>query len=149
MRVMGLDVGDKRIGVAVSDELGIAAHPVAVIQRTGSVKKDIVELRAIIQEYGVQRIVIGMPIMMAGTVGVQAQKVEAFAVELKKRVKTPVVAWDERLTTAQVERMLIEAGQRRAARKEVIDKLAAAVILQSYLDRRKAEAGRGENGDEA
>ncbi len=149
MRVMGLDVGDKTIGVAVSDELGISAQPVTVIQRTGSVKKEIAELRALMEKYGVQCVVVGMPIMMAGTVGVQAQKVEAFVDELRKRVGTPVVTWDERLTTAEVERVLIEAGQRRAGRKDIIDKLAATVILQSYLDRRRAESGEVRDYDEA
>lgn len=139
MRTMGLDVGDKTIGVAVSDELGIAANPVTVIKRTESLKKDIGEIRKIVEEYTIGLIVVGMPLMLNGTVGIQAQKVEAFVEALKRRVNVPVVTCDERLTTAEVERMLIAADQSRAKRREVIDKLAAAVILQSYLDRHRAE----------
>ena len=139
MRKMGLDVGDKTVGVAVSDELGIAANPVTVIKRTESLKKDIGEIRRIVEEYKIRLIVVGMPLMLNGTVGIQAQKVESFVEALKRRVNVPVVTCDERLTTAEVERMLIAADQSRAKRREVIDKLAAAVILQSYLDRHRAE----------
>ena len=136
---MGLDVGDKTIGVAVSDELGIIANPVTVIQRTASPRKDIGEIRRIAEEYGVERIVVGMPLMLDGTVGIQAEKVQAFVEALRRRVAVPVVTQDERLTTAEVERVLIEMDQSRAKRKKIIDKLAAAVILQSYLDRQSAK----------
>ena len=139
MRIMGLDVGDKTIGVAVSDELGIIANPVTVIQRTASPRKDIGEIRRIAEEYGVERIVVGMPLMLDGTVGIQAEKVQAFVEALRRRVAVPVVTQDERLTTAEVERVLIEMDQSRAKRKKIIDKLAAAVILQSYLDRQSAK----------
>jgi len=139
LRIMGLDVGDKTIGVAVSDELGIIANPVTVIQRTASPRKDIGEIRRIAEEYGVERIVVGMPLMLDGTVGIQAEKVQAFVEALRRRVAVPVVTQDERLTTAEVERVLIEMDQSRAKRKKIIDKLAAAVILQSYLDRQSAK----------
>jgi len=149
MRVMGLDVGDKTIGVAVSDELGISANPVTVISRTGSMKREIGEVRRIAQEYGVERIIVGMPLMLDGTAGIQAQKVEAFVDELRRRLRIAVVTWDERLTTSEVERVLIAADQSRAKRKKVIDKLAAAVMLQSYMDRQRSEAGPKGQVDDA
>lgn len=134
MRILGLDVGDKTIGVAVSDELGITANPVCVIQRSASIKKDIGEVRRLAQDYSVERIVVGMPLMLDGSVGIQAQKVQAFVEELRKRTTIPVEVWDERLSTSQVERVLIEMDQSRAKRKKQLDKLAAAIILQAYMD---------------
>jgi len=136
MRVIGLDVGDKTIGVAMSDELGITAIPVTVISRTGSLKREIGEIRRLVEENGVECIVVGMPFMLDGTKGIQAQKVEAFVEELRRRLKVPIVTWDERLTTSEVERILIASGQSRMKRKKVIDKMAAAVMLRSYMDSR-------------
>ncbi len=140
MRLIGLDVGDKTIGVAVSDELGFGAHPVTVIRRTDSVRKDIGKVRELVEEYQVERIVVGMPIMLTGAIGIQAEKVLAFIEEIRKRIRVPIETWDERLTTSEVERMLIETGHRREKRKEIIDMHAAAVILQSYMDRQKSAA---------
>lgn len=132
--MMGLDVGDKTVGVAVSDELGISAQPLTIIRRTESIKKDLAEVRRLVEEYAVERIVIGLPLMLNGTVGVQAQKVEEFAEGLRRRVRVPIVMWDERLSTSEIERMLISDDQSRAKRKEVVDKLAASIILRSYMD---------------
>lgn len=137
MRLMGLDVGDKTIGVAVSDELGFGAHPVTVIRRTDSIRKDIGQVRELAETNGVGRIVVGIPIMLSGATGVQAEKVLAFVEEMRRRIRTPIETWDERLTTTEVERMLIETGHRREHRREIVDKHAAAVILQSYMDRQK------------
>ena len=134
---MGLDVGDKTIGVAISDEAGIAANPVTVIARTGSLKREIGEVRRLAEERGVGRIVVGMPFMLDGSVGIQAEKVAAFVEELRKRIRISIVTWDERLTTVEVERILIESDQSREKRKKVIDKMAAAVMLNSYMDRQK------------
>ena len=134
MRLMGLDVGDRTIGVALSDELGITAQPLTVIRRTESVKKDLAEVRRLVEENGVGKIIIGLPLMMDGTVGIQAEKVEAFTEALRRRVRADIVMWDERLTTSEVERMLIAADESRAKRKEVIDKLEASIILRSYMD---------------
>jgi len=145
---MGLDVGDKTIGVAVSDELGFAAHPVTVIRRTDSIRKDIGKVRELADEYGVSRIIVGIPIMLSGTTGVQAEKVLAFVEEMRKRIRTPIETWDERLTTSEAERVLIETGHRREKRREIIDKHAAAVILQSYMDRQKAASHSEEVQDE-
>lgn len=146
MRYMGLDVGDKTIGVAISDEAGIAANPVTVIARTGSLKREIGEVRRLAEESGVGRIVVGMPFMLDGSVGIQAEKVTAFVEELRKRIRIPIVTWDERLTTVEVERILIESDQSREKRKKVIDKMAAAVMLNSYMDRQKHVA-RAEDPD--
>lgn len=136
MRVMGLDVGDKTVGVAMSDELGITAIPITVISRTGSLKREIGEIRRLVEENGVGCIVVGMPLMLDGTVGIQAQKVEAFVEELRRRLRVQIVTWDERLTTSEVERILIASDQSRMKRKKVIDKLAAAVMLRSYMESR-------------
>ena len=136
MRIIGLDVGDKTIGVAMSDELGITAAPVTVISRTGSLKREIGEIRRMVEENGVECIVVGMPFMLDGTKGIQAEKVDAFVEELQRRLRVPIVTWDERLTTSEVERILIASDQSREKRKKVIDKMAAAVILRSYMDSR-------------
>lgn len=148
LRIMGLDVGDKTIGVAVSDELGVAANPVVVIQRTASLKRDIAEVRRLAEERDVGQIVVGMPLMLDGTVGIQAEKVQAFVEALRRRVRIPVVVWDERLTTVEAERLLMEMDQSRAKRKKIIDKLAAAVMLQSYLDRQSAKVSSEVEGAE-
>lgn len=142
MRFMGLDVGDKTIGVAISDEQGIIANPFKVIPRTASVKKDIAEVRKLAEEFGVQRIVVGMPYMMDGSVGIQAEKVQEFVEQLRRRIRVSVETWDERLTTMEVERLLISADQSRARRKKVVDKMAAAIILQSYMDKQKSDSSR-------
>ena len=136
MRIIGLDVGDKTIGVAMSDELGITAIPLTVISRTGSLKREIGEIRRLVEEHGVGCIVVGMPFMLDGSKGIQAEKVEAFVEELRRRLRVPIATWDERFTTAEVERILIASDQSREKRKKVIDKMAAAVMLRSYMDSR-------------
>jgi len=143
MRLLGLDVGDKTIGVAMSDELEISAQPLIVIKRTGSVKKDLAEVKRIAEENAVGEIIVGMPYMLDGSTGIQAGKVQEFIEGLRRRVRIPIIEWDERLSTAEAERVLIAGDQRRAKRKEVIDKLAATVILQSYMNspRRKVSDG--------
>lgn len=132
-RTLALDVGDKRIGVAVSDPLGFTAEPLIVITRTASVKADLRSVEELLQRYDVSKIVVGMPVMLAGDEGIQAGKVREFVERLSRRLRIPVVTWDERLSTVEAERFLIKAGQSRSKRKQVIDKIAAAVILQSYL----------------
>jgi putative Holliday junction resolvase len=138
MRVLGIDHGDKRIGVAISDPLGITAQGVAVIGKGETFESDIRELKRIIKKYdGVDEIVVGLPKTMQGEVGPQAEKVLAFVEALKKEFKLNIVTWDERLTTVEVEKVLIQAGLSREKRKKVIDKSAAACILQNYLDYKK------------
>lgn len=131
---MGLDVGDKTIGVALSDPLGWTAQGLETIRRIG-IKKDLQRLEEIIKEYNVNKIVVGLPKNMNGTIGPQCQKVLEFNERLSKRFsKIEIIQWDERLTTVAAERSLIEADVSRKKRKEVIDKVAAVYILQGYLD---------------
>lgn len=133
MRFMGLDVGNKTIGVALSDPLGWTAQGLEVIRRAG-LEKDLNRLQEIIKEYSVEKAVIGLPKNMNGTLGPQAEIVLEFIKEFEKSTGLPVVTWDERLTTVAAQRMLIEADVSRAKRKQVIDKMAAVFILQTYLE---------------
>lgn len=135
-RLMGLDVGDKTIGVALSDLLMITAQGLTTIKRT-NLKSDIQELRKIIDEYKVTKIIIGMPKMMNGTIGIQGEKVISFTEKLKEKIDLPTDFQDERLTTALSEKILISADVKRNKRKEVIDKLAAVQILTTYMERAK------------
>ncbi|MCL5677486.1 MAG: Holliday junction resolvase RuvX [Firmicutes bacterium] len=136
MRVLGLDVGDRRIGVAVSDELLLTAQGVAVIQRQG-LDSDLRQVETIIERHGGAGLVVGLPRNMDGSLGPQAEKVRRFAEQLERRTGLPVQFWDERLTTVAAERVLLEGDVRRARRKQVIDRQAAILILQGYLDRRR------------
>jgi putative Holliday junction resolvase len=131
---MGLDFGDKRIGVALSDDLGLIATPRDTLHRRDG--KDIDRLAELATAEGVGEILVGMPVSMDGSHGPQAQKVMKFIQRLSERVEIPVVPWDERLTTVAAERVLIEADMSRDRRRRVIDRVAAAYMLQSYLDYR-------------
>ncbi|MEA3489570.1 MAG: Holliday junction resolvase RuvX [Candidatus Omnitrophota bacterium] len=138
MRIMGLDIGTKNIGVAVSDETGTIAQGREVVRRT-SEDSAITRIERIVEEYGVAEIVLGLPINMNGTVGERAEDSMKFAKKLEKRTGLPVKLWDERLSTREMENIMIKASVRRSRRKEVVDKLAAQIILQSYLESRKSE----------
>lgn len=133
-RLMGLDVGDKTIGVAVSDPLGITAQGITTIRRKG-VKNDFVELESIINRYGVTEVVIGLPKNMNNSIGPQGEKVLQFVEKFKKKFDLEVILQDERLTTVSAERLLIGADVSRKKRKNVIDKVAATYILDSYLEK--------------
>lgn len=133
MRIMGLDVGDRTIGIAVSDAMGWTAQGVEVIRRT-SLAKDLSRLRELITVHEVTSFVVGLPKNMNGTIGPQGEKVLEFAERLKQTFALPVVLWDERLTTVAAQKTLIAADVSRAKRKQVVDKMAAALILQGYLD---------------
>ncbi len=135
-RLIGLDVGDRTIGIAVSDLLMITAQGVTTIKRT-NLKADIQELKKIIDEYNVTKIIVGMPKMMDGTIGIQGEKVIEFTEKMKAKIDLPVDFQDERLTTALSEKILISADVKRNKRKEVIDKLAAVQILTTYMERMK------------
>jgi putative Holliday junction resolvase len=137
MRIMGLDLGGRRIGVAVSDELNLTAQPLTLIKRT-SVEKDVSGILQIASEYSVGAIVVGLPLMMDGSKGQQARLVERFMERLREKTSMPVEGWDERLSTAAVTRMLIEGDVTRTRRKGVVDQLSASYILQGYLDMKKA-----------
>jgi putative Holliday junction resolvase len=132
-RILGLDVGDKTIGVAVSDEMGWTAQGVETIRRE-SKEKDIARLQQLISQFQVNEIVVGLPKNMNGTIGPRGESCQAFASLLAERTSLPVQLWDERLTTMAAERMLIAADVSRQKRKKVIDKMAAVLILQGYLD---------------
>lgn len=134
-RILGLDVGTKTIGVAVSDPLGYTAQPVETVHRRGT-KADLVELRRLVELYNPERFVVGYPLSMSGLPGPQAQFVEDF-VEQLRTLGLPIDLIDERLTTKQAADALIESGMRRAKRKAVIDQQAALLILQGYLDRQR------------
>ncbi|MDP5272807.1 Holliday junction resolvase RuvX [Chengkuizengella axinellae] len=136
MRKVGLDYGDKTIGVAVSDEMGWTAQGVEVIRRK-SKKDDISRLREIVKEYEVTEVVLGLPKNMDGSIGDRGQLSIQFGELLKEKLALPVHLWDERLTTVSAERTLLEANMSRKKRKQVIDKMAAVFILQSYLDAKK------------
>lgn len=138
-RLLGLDVGDKRIGVAVSDETALIATPLQVVKRGSG---DRAEIARLTREWNTERLVVGLPTGLSGREGPQAASVRVYAEALAAALDLPLVYWDERLTTAIAERALIEAGHRRARRKERIDAVAAAVILQSYLDAARIRQGR-------
>ncbi len=129
---MGLDVGSKKIGVAISDELGMTAQGFKTIQRK-SMKEDLKELQAIISQFGIERIVIGLPTNMNGTIGKQAEIILDWIENLKHEILLPIETWDERLSTVEASKTLINANVSRKKRKGVIDQLAAVLILQGYL----------------
>lgn len=134
MRKMGLDLGTKTIGIAISDELGWTAQGIETLKRHENTDKDLQRIEQLINEYDVSEIVLGYPKNMNGTVGERGQASEQFAELLSARFDLPVHLWDERLTTVAAERMLLSADVSRKKRKNVIDKLAAVIILQGYLD---------------
>ncbi|EGP7362596.1 TPA: Holliday junction resolvase RuvX [Listeria monocytogenes] len=135
MRIMGLDVGSKTVGVAISDPLGWTAQGVETIQIDENRKQfGYDRVKELVLEYEVEKAVVGLPKNMNNTIGPRAESSKIYAEVLEARIGLPVVLWDERLTTSAAERTLIEADVSRKKRKEVIDKLAAVMILQSYLD---------------
>jgi len=133
MRILALDHGTKRIGVAVSDELKMIAQPLEFIPAE-PFEDAITRLKAILREKEVELVLIGMPRNMDGSYGPAALKVQEFVAVLKDKIVVPIQTWDERLTSAQAQRFLIEGNVRRQQRKEKVDKTAAAILLQSYLD---------------
>lgn len=133
MRIMGLDVGDKTIGIAVSDLMHLTAQGVKTLKRT-NIEEDLKKLEQIIKERDVLKIVVGLPKNMNGSIGAQGEKVLKFAERLKKRFAVEIILWDERLTTVAAEKMLIHGDVSRSKRKRVIDMIAATYILQNYLD---------------
>ena len=134
MRILGLDLGEKTIGVAVSDELGMTAQGLDTIQRKG-IKTDLAALHAVVRKYDAECLVVGLPKNMDGSLGEAAQKVMK-VIEKLKEWDIPVFTEDERLTTVMAEKILIQGEVRRSKRKKVIDRMAAVLILQGYLDRR-------------
>ncbi len=136
MRVMGLDYGSKTVGVAISDPLGITAQGIETIERKdeNKLRRTLARIEELAKEYEVETIVLGFPKNMNNTVGERAEKSLEFMAMLERRTNLPVVMWDERLTTVEAERTLMESKVRREDRKKYVDKIAAVFILQGYLD---------------
>ena len=131
--ILGLDVGDVRIGVAISDEIGFAAHPLCTITRKNR-KTDLAVICDLINTHQVDAVVIGLPLMLSGEIGIQAEKVQKFASRLKQEARIPIHLWDERLTTVEAEDILRDAGKPRKKQRQVIDQVAAVLILDEYLN---------------
>jgi len=134
-RLLGLDVGARRIGVAVSDRLGITAQGLETLQRKNK-RSDLEQLGRLIRDYQVREIVIGLPLRMSGLEGIQAEKMQAFAADLRKRFGLPVHLWDERLTSAEANRLLRETDLSIEKRGKAVDRMAAVLILQGFMERR-------------
>lgn len=141
MRIMALDFGSKTVGVAVSDSLLVTAQGVEIIRRKeeNKLRQTLARIEELILEYEVSEIVLGCPKHMNGTEGVRVELTKEFQDKLERRTGLPVVMWDERLTTVEADRTMMEAGVRRENRKDYVDMIAATLILQGYLDRRKAQ----------
>lgn len=136
MRTMGLDVGTRTVGIAVSDALGITAQGLTTLRRT-NLKSDLAEMKRLVAEHEVTRLVVGLPLNMDGSEGPRAQASRAFGEAAARATGLPLEYQDERLTTVAAERVLLEADVSRKKRREVIDRLAAQLILQSWLDARR------------
>ena len=144
MRIMALDLGEKTVGIAVSDELGLTASPRETLRRDGT---ELDRLADIISREGIGEVVVGLPVSLNGTLGPSAQRVLEWVTQLRERLKIPVETCDERLTTAEAEKMLIAADVRRAKRRQVVDQIAATLILQSYLRMRELRGDARGPGD--
>ncbi len=143
MRLMGLDVGDKRIGIAISDELGFTAQPLVLYERKGP-RQDATFIKEKLQELGINELVIGMPYMMKGGLSTQANRVVQFADMVKAVCPVQVIFWDERFTTLQANRSMLEGDLSRRNRKSKVDVIAAQLILQGYLDSLRIKREREE-----
>jgi putative holliday junction resolvase len=139
VRILALDLGDRRIGVAISDETGTLASPVATLHRVGP-KKDLQKIAELVKTLEAEEVVVGLPLNMDGSEGEQAAKARAFMAGVSRRVTVPVVARDERLTSVAADEVLRERGVLRKKRKDVIDQVAAVLILQEHLDERRRAA---------
>lgn len=134
-RLLGLDVGTRRIGIAVSDPLGITAQGLETLQRRNK-RLDLQALGEIIRKNGIREIVVGLPLKMSGSEGAQAEKMRAFAEDLRERFSLPVHLWDERLTSAEANRLLRETEMSIGKRAKAVDRMAAVLILQSFMESR-------------
>ncbi|GBE14524.1 MAG TPA: Holliday junction resolvase RuvX [Proteobacteria bacterium] len=134
VRILGIDWGERRVGVALSDESRTIASPHSVIVRSPSINKDLGRILKLVGEHDVACVVVGNPITMDGTQGPAADKVEKIVGKLRNLLDVPVVTWDERLSTAEAQKVLIDGDVSRRKRKKIVDRVAAALILQTYLD---------------
>ncbi len=137
-RILGLDVGSRRIGIAVSDPLGITAQGLETLQRRNK-RHDLAALEQVIRSYAVREIVVGLPLRMSGAEGTQSEKMQVFAEELRKRFRLPVHLWDERLTSAEANRLLRETDLSIEKRAKAVDRMAAVLILQGWMQARHVE----------
>jgi putative Holliday junction resolvase len=142
MKVLGLDIGEKRIGIAISDELRYTAQGIKVLNRRG-MDEDLKVIQEFIGAEKVSEVVVGLPKNMDGSLGEMAQKVLSFVSKMEESISVPVILWDERWTTAEANRLLLKADMSRNKRRMVIDKLAAVLILQGYLDSLEHREGEG------
>ena len=133
-RYLGLDVGNRRIGVAVSDELGLTAQPVLTLERRRNQREDLRSLARLCRRFGVAGIVVGNPVHLSGDISPQAAKTQAFAAELGELAKLPIHLWDERLTSEEAHRILYEAGHARQDHRKLVDQVAATLILRSFME---------------
>ncbi|EOT27534.1 YqgF family RNAse H domain-containing protein [Eubacterium sp. 14-2] len=149
MRIMGLDFGSRTVGVAISDALLVTAQGIETIQRKspGKLRQTLARIQELTEEYQVEEIVLGFPKNMNNTEGERCRSTLEFQELLKKRCNLPVVLWDERLTTVEAERSLMEGGVRREHRKSHVDRIAAVLILQGYLDARAFQAEKSGNSE--
>lgn len=134
MRALGLDLGDRRVGVAVCDSAGTVATPVTTLTRSGDTGRDVAAIHNLVSEWEAEIVVVGLPRSLSGREGPAARAARAEIRKLRQSLDVPVVAWDERLTTVIAERQLIEQNVRRRKRRKIVDQLAAMLILQSWLD---------------
>jgi putative Holliday junction resolvase len=144
---MGLDVGSRRIGIAVSDPLGITAQGLETLQRRNK-RTDLTALERIVRQYAVKVIIVGLPLRMSGAEGTQSEKMQGFAEDLRKRFHLPVHLWDERLTSAEANRLLREAELSIEKRAKAVDRMAAVLILQGWMEgnRRRDRLSENESG---
>ncbi|MGL4850289.1 MAG: Holliday junction resolvase RuvX [Clostridium sp.] len=134
MRILGLDIGQKTVGVAISDPLGFTAQGITTIRRVKRAQ-DVLEVKKICDEYTVEKIVVGLPKNMDGSIGFAGEKIKEFSALLEQEIGLEIIYWDERLTTVAAHRAMLEADLSRSKRKKIVDKVAATYILQGYLDR--------------
>jgi len=144
-RVLGLDVGSRRIGMAVTDPLGITAQGIETLQRRNK-RTDFATLGEVIRAYEIREIVVGLPLRMSGAEGTQAAKMQGFAEELRKRFRLPVELWDERLTSAEANRLLRETELSIERRAKAVDRMAAVLILQGWMEARRSASGKAVSG---
>ena len=140
MAILGLDYGEKRIGVALANGEGLLAIPMTIIERTGE-KADLDKVHALTEEYEVKRIIVGLPLSLDGSIGRQAEEVLAFTRALSQHIKIPVDTWDERFSTVEAESLFSSTGMKREKRRDRRDAMAAAIILQGYIDNKMAHQG--------
>src|SRR5579863_833721 len=146
VRYLGLDIGNRRIGVAVSDELGLTAQPVLTLERRSSRREDLRSIARLCRRFNVAGIVVGNPVHLSGETSPQAAKTQAFATELGTLAGLPIHLWDERLTTREAHQILYESGRPRQDHKNVVDQVAAVLILQSFLDERARDEKSRDQG---